>query len=112
MRGDNYQGAGARVSQSRMRGDGQEKPGSMEPRRGQKHVITNQSKQISSLVINYRGPGHVRGMRLSSPGRCLITRDQTQHCEGGDQWSVTPGSDHVFNVSSPGLCQLTDGRKV
>ena len=86
----------------------------MEPRRGQKHVITNQSKQISSLVINYRGPGSrpgdealiTRSLAVSSPG----TRHK--HCEGGDQWPVTPGSDHVFNVSSPGLCQLTDGGKV
>ena len=62
--------------------------GPMEPTQGQKHVITNQSKQISSLLINYRVPGSrpgcVRAMRLSSAGHCLIprTRGQTQTMRG------------------------------
>ena len=93
-------GAGSERNQEmRMRGAGwwsEERRDQWSRHRGQKHVITNQSKQISSLLINYRvpgsRPGSVPALRLSSAGHCLITRTrgQTQTMRGW--WPLTGDS--------------------
>ena len=64
-------------------GHGQESRGSLEPAQGTK--TCNYKSVKTNILINYR-PGHVRGPRLSSAGRSLITRvpGSANNARGGD----------------------------
>ena len=81
--------------------------------RGQKHVITNQSKQISSLItarVMSGGRGSHQPVAVSSPGSPgpqTMRGVETPVVSSDITWGQ-----HVFNVSSLGLGQLTDGGKV